>query len=72
MDRKRQRVEADNELKRQEIVRLSKSIEVLRGEVQMMNSKLYEGKEEQEQMDKENILIQNELVNLLKVRLHLI
>jgi len=67
MDRKRQRVEAENEAKRVEIQNLTKAMDVLRNKVQMMNSKLYEGKEEQEQMDKENILVQNELVHLLKV-----
>lgn len=66
MERKKQRLENELEKKRGEITKLNKQTETLRKEIRAVNHKLHKDQYNQEQMDKDNILIQNELAGLLK------
>lgn len=66
MERKRQRLENELQKKRHEVNKIMKGTEVLRKDIRAMNHKLHKDKFNQEQMDKDNILIQNEVSSLLK------
>lgn len=66
MERKKQRLENELDKKRLEIKKLTKQTESLRKEIRSVNHKLHKDQFDQEQMDKDNILIQNELAGLLR------
>jgi chromosome segregation ATPase len=66
MERKRQRLDGEVEKRRTEIAKARKATEGIRGEISAVNARLHVDKSAHEQMDKENILIQAELVAMLK------
>lgn len=69
MERKRQRLDMEVEKKKCEINRVQKSTETIRAEITTVNAKLHQDRSNHDQMDKDNILIQNELMALLKVNI---
>lgn len=68
MERKRQRLDTEVGKKKDEINRIRKATEGLNKEISAVNAKLHRDKSSHDQMDKDNVLIQNEFVAMLKVR----
>ncbi|CAL8074418.1 unnamed protein product [Orchesella dallaii] len=66
MERKRQRLENELEKKKNDVKKLTKATEALRKEIRGVNHRLHKDRYDQEQMDRDNLLIQNELAGLLK------
>ncbi len=67
MERKRQRLDTEVIKKSSEINRVKKATEAIKKEIATVNAKLYTDRSNHDQMDKDNILIQNEFIALLKV-----
>ncbi|XP_035712934.1 coiled-coil domain-containing protein 40 [Folsomia candida] len=66
MERKRQRLDTEVGKKKDEINRIRKATEGLNKEISAVNAKLHRDKSSHDQMDKDNVLIQNEFVAMLK------
>lgn len=67
MELKRQRLDIEVGKKTAEISRVKKASEAVKKEIATVNAKLYADRTSNEQMDRDNLLIQNEFIALLKV-----
>ncbi|CAG7836266.1 unnamed protein product [Allacma fusca] len=66
MERKKQRLTKELEQKQDDVKKVQKEMVVIRQQISYANAKLYDDKMQHTQMDRENALMQNEFIYLLK------